>query len=89
MYTRTRSIGFRIRSIFGAATDVMELETSFIFPDCYCGVLFYIFLNVHLRIILESDQLDAQFLIHYVYFNLLHVSSNSVLILRRTIVLTL
>jgi len=47
---------------------------------------FNIILNVHLRIILVSDQLDAQFLLCYIYLNPLHVSSNYVLILRRTIV---
>ena len=36
---------------------------------------------------LVDDQLDAQFLLLYVYLNPLHVSSNYVLILRRTIVL--
>ena len=50
---------------------------------------FYIFLTVHLRIILVGNQLDAQFLLCYVYLNPLHVSSNYVLILRRTTVLTL
>jgi hypothetical protein len=49
--------------------------------------IFYIFLTVRLRIILVSNQLDAQFLQRYVYLNSLHVSSNYVLILRRTIVL--
>jgi len=51
------------------------------------GVQFYIFLSLHLRIILVNDQLEAQFLLQYVYLNPLHVSSNSVLILRRLIVL--
>jgi len=37
--------------------------------------------------ILVSEKLDAQFLLQYVYLNPLHVSSNSVLIHRRTIVL--
>jgi len=37
--------------------------------------------------ILAGKQLDAQFLLWYVYLNPLHVSSNYVLILRRTIVL--
>jgi len=37
--------------------------------------------------VLVGDQLAAQFLLQYVYLNPLHVSSNSVLILRRTIVL--
>jgi len=46
-----------------------------------------IFRAVHLCIILVSDQLDAQFLLWYVYLNPLHVSSNYVLIFRRTIVL--
>jgi hypothetical protein len=49
--------------------------------------LFFIYLTVHLRKILVDNQLDAQFLLWYVYLNPLHVSSNSVLILRRTIVL--
>jgi len=48
---------------------------------------FYIFLKMHLRIILVGNQLDAQFLLQYVYLNPLHVSSSRVLILRRTIVL--
>ena len=38
---------------------------------------------------LVGNQLDAQFLIWYIYLNPLHVSSNYVLIFRRTIVLTL
>jgi len=37
--------------------------------------------------IVVGNQLDAQFLLWYVYLNPLHVSSNPVLILRRTIVL--
>jgi hypothetical protein len=37
--------------------------------------------------ILVSNQFDAQFLLRYVYLNHLHVSSNPVFILRRTIVL--
>jgi hypothetical protein len=37
--------------------------------------------------ILVDNQLDAQFLLCYFYLNPLHVSSNSVLILRRAIVL--
>jgi len=50
-------------------------------------IYFYcIFLTMHLRIILVSDQPDVQFLL-YVYLNPLHVLSNSVLILRRTVVL--
>jgi len=48
--------------------------------------MFNIFLTMHLRIILVCNQLDAQFLLWYVYLNPLHVSSNYVLILRRTIV---
>ena len=40
-------------------------------------------------IILVGNHLDAQLLLWYVYLNPLHVSSNCVLILRRTIVLTL
>ena len=47
---------------------------------------FNIFLTVHLRIILVGNQLDAQFLLRYVYLNPLHVSNNYVLILRRKIV---
>jgi hypothetical protein len=42
-----------------------------------CAVGFNIFLTVHLRIILVSNQLDAQFLLCYIYLNPLHVSSNS------------
>jgi len=38
-------------------------------------------------VILVSDQLDAQFLLWYFYLNPLRVSSNYVLILRRTTVL--
>jgi len=37
--------------------------------------------------VLVGNKLDAQFLLWYVYLNPLHVSSNTVLILRRTIVL--
>jgi len=49
--------------------------------------IFYIFLTVHFRIILVGNQHDTQFLLWYVYLNPLHVSSNCVLILTRTIVL--
>ena len=45
----------------------------------------YIFLTVHLGIILVCNQTDAQFLLWYIYLNSLYVSSNYVLILRRTI----
>jgi len=42
---------------------------------------------MHLRIILVGNQLDAQsFYITFIYLNPLHASSNSVFILRRTIV---
>jgi hypothetical protein len=44
----------------------------------------YIFRTVHLRIIPVGNQLDAQFLLWYIYLNPLHVSSYYVLILRRT-----
>jgi len=47
----------------------------------------YMFLNVHLRIILVGNQLDAQFLLQHVYLNPPHASSNHVLILRRTVAL--
>jgi len=47
---------------------------------------FNIFRTVLLRIILVGNQLDAQFLLWYVYLNPVHVSSNYVLILRRKIV---
>jgi len=40
-------------------------------------------------VVLVDNQLDAQFLLRYVYLNPLHVSSNYVLIFRKTIVLTL
>jgi len=46
-----------------------------------------IFPNNVFSIILVGNQLDAQFLLWYVYLNPLHVSSNYVLILRRTVVL--
>jgi hypothetical protein len=39
------------------------------------------------QVILVGDELNAQFLISYVYLNPLHVSSNYVLVLRRRIVL--
>ena len=55
--------------------------------ECYYLVKFYNFLTMHLRIILAGNQLGTQFLLWYVYLNPLHVSSNPVLILRRTIVL--
>jgi len=41
---------------------------------------------MHLRIILVGNQLDAPSLLCYIYLNPLRVSSNYVLILRRTIV---
>jgi hypothetical protein len=47
---------------------------------------FNIFLTVHLRIILVGNEIKAQFFLWYIYLNPLHVSSNYVLILRRTIV---
>ena len=37
------------------------------------GVFFNIFLTVHLRIILVGNQLDAQFLLWYIYSNPLHI----------------
>jgi len=43
---------------------------------------------MHFRIILVGKQLDTQFLLEYDYLNPLHVSSNSALIFRKTIVLT-
>ena len=49
-----------------------------------CITKFYIFYTVHLHIALVDNQLDAQFLPWYVCLNPLHVSSNYVLILRRT-----
>ena len=39
-----------------------------------------------LLLILVGDQLDAQFLLYYVYLNSLRVLSNSVLMLRTTVV---
>jgi len=46
---------------------------------------FDIFRTVHLRIILVDNQLDAQIFYNTaIYLNPLHVSSTSVLILRRT-----
>jgi len=53
----------------------------------YLAILaFYILRTVHLCIILVGNQLEAQFLLWYVYLNPLHVLSNYVLILKRTIV---
>ena len=51
------------------------------------GKLFkrYVLLTVHLGIILVNNQLDAQFFFLYVYFNSLHVSSSTVLIIRKRI----
>jgi hypothetical protein len=47
---------------------------------------FNIFRTVHLCIILVSNQLEAQLFYNtYIYLNPLHVSSNYVFILRRTI----
>ena len=65
--------------------------TLFSFPHPYktAGktiVVFYIFRTLHLRIIMLGNQSDAQFLLWYVYLNPLHVSSNCVLIRRRTFV---
>jgi hypothetical protein len=48
----------------------------------------YTFLTVHLFIILVGVQLEAPFLLKCIYLNPLHVSSNCVLIRRRTTVLT-
>jgi hypothetical protein len=47
---------------------------------------FNIFRTVRLRINLAGDQLEAQFILLYIYLNPLHVSSEYVLILRRKIV---
>jgi hypothetical protein len=48
---------------------------------------FNVFRTVHLRIILVGKQLDAQFFYNtYIYLNPLHVSSNYVFILKRTVV---
>jgi hypothetical protein len=55
-----------------------------------CAQIFWWFnisRTVQLRIILLDNQIDTQFLLRYVYLNPLHVSSNYVLILRRTTVL--
>ena len=61
-------------------------------PDLYVFIIspnilhipkFYVLLTVHLGIIPFNDQLDAQFVFVYVYFNSLHVSSIQVLIIRR------
>jgi hypothetical protein len=50
-------------------------------------LFFYVFLTVHLCIILVGNLFNVQFLLWYVYLNPLHASSNSVLVLRRTVVL--
>ena len=45
---------------------------------------FYISLTVHLCIILVNNQLDILFSMYlFIYFTSLHVSSNTVLIIRR------
>jgi hypothetical protein len=44
---------------------------------------FYILLTVHLVIILANNQLDALFHV-FIYFTSLHVSSITVLIIRRS-----
>ena len=77
---RYLSTGIRLRVVW------FYKETSALIGD-FVFTKFYIFLTVHLRIILVGHQLDAQFLSWYVYLNPLHVSSNPVLFLRRTIVL--
>jgi hypothetical protein len=43
----------------------------------------YVLVTVHRDIILINNQVDAQFLLHNIYFDSLHVSSNLVLIIRR------
>ena len=48
----------------------------------YCE-LFHVLLPVNIGIILFNDQIDVHFLLVYVYFNSLHVSSIRVLIIRR------
>ena len=45
---------------------------------------FDVSLTVHLSITLANDQLDTQFFFYYIYYNPLHVSSNILLILRRS-----
>jgi hypothetical protein len=44
---------------------------------------FYVLLTVHLGTIVVNNQLDAQFLFMYVYFNSLHVLGSHVPIIRR------
>jgi uncharacterized membrane protein YkgB len=69
----------------------LNLSLCFILISCHLFWPFFLvsclLLSVPIVSVLVSDQLDTQFLLHYVYINPLHVSSNSVLILRRTIVL--
>jgi hypothetical protein len=61
---------------------VIKFSAMFIVMDGITN--FNIFRTVHLCIILEGDQLDAKFFYNtFISFNPLHVSSNSVLILRR------
>ena len=66
--------------------NIFNQHTTII-PEKQRLCLFYVFLTVHLRMYLVSDQLDAQFFICRVYLDPIHVSSNLVLILSRTIVL--
>jgi hypothetical protein len=58
-----------------------QLHTSY--TTKHALSLFYVLLTVRFGLIPVNNQLDAQFLSLYVYFNSLHVSSNLVLIIRR------
>ena len=67
------------------AVNVMAAYQPVVLTCVHCGGR----IETLLLRILVGDQLNAQFLLQFVYLNPLHVSSHSVLILRRTIVLTL
>jgi len=73
-----------------------SVKLSFMKARVIASVVYVMTLSVTLRtyvtlptsvcIILVGNQLDAQFLLLYVYLNPLHVSSKYVPVLRRTIV---
>jgi len=54
---------FRIQVILSKEFPILKVTESFILFTQQPVIIFYIFLSVHLRIILVSDQLDAQFLL--------------------------
>jgi hypothetical protein len=93
----TRYYGLKpLHSFYFCLRTLMSCQQTYLKPKhkrkspLFTNLLFYNesrSVDRHTSILLVSDQLDAQFLLLYVYLNPLHFSSNSVLILRRTIVL--